>query len=119
MKAVMTKDYESFAYYESDFGPLISQGIAKNSLPSLSSNRSAVVDIRVLMKSTPCAGALTPRETLRLETEQEMRLHTCALCGKRNLYAVKDGLGRWALEVHNKPLPRKTSAHSARKTKAC
>jgi hypothetical protein len=71
--------------------------------------------ITVRMKSTPCPGALAPREILRLETEPEMRLHTCALCGKRNLYAVKDGLGRWAPEVHNKPSPRKTSARSARK----
>jgi hypothetical protein len=69
------------------------------------------------MKSTQCPGALTAREILWLETEQEMRLHTCSLCGKRNLYAVKDGLGMWTLEVHSKPLPRKTSAHSARKTR--
>jgi hypothetical protein len=90
--------------------------MAKNSLYSMPSNRSAVVDITVPMKSSQCPGAFTPGEILRLETEQEMRLHTCALCGKRNLYAVKDALGMWALEAHNKPLPRKTSAHSARKT---
>jgi hypothetical protein len=89
--------------------------MAKMAFLSLQSNRSAIIDIRVLMKSTHCPGALTPREILRLETEQEMRLHTCALCGRRNLYAVKNGLGEWALEVHNKPLPRKKSAHSPRK----
>jgi hypothetical protein len=93
--------------------------MAKIAILSLPSNRSAVVDIRVLMKSTPCPGALTPREIFRLETEQEMRLHTCALCGKRNLYAVKNGSGRWALEAHDKPLARKASVHSARKIGTC
>lgn len=69
------------------------------------------------MKSTHCPGALTALDLLRLETEQEMRLHTCALCGKRNLYAVKDVLGTWTLEEHSKPVPRETSPHPARKTR--
>jgi hypothetical protein len=86
--------------------------MAKNSLLLLPSNRSAIVNITLLMKPIQCPGALAPREILRLETEQEMRLHTCSLCGKRNLYAVKNGLGMWLLEVHNKPSRRETSAHS-------
>jgi hypothetical protein len=69
------------------------------------------------MKSTQCPGALTPREIFRLEIEQEMRLHTCALCGRRNLYATRDGSEGWKPEVHDKPLPRKTAAPSARKTR--
>lgn len=107
---------------ESDLDPLTyicagSSGMGKYGGLPLPSNRSAVIDIRVLMKSTQCLGALTPREILRLEAEEEMRLHTCALCGRRNLYAVKDGLGRWTLEAHSKPLPRKLLAAPARKTR--
>jgi hypothetical protein len=58
------------------------------------------------MKPRQCTGGLPPKEIHFLQEETEMRLYTCALCGKRNLYAVKDGSGKWALEFHNKPLPR-------------
>jgi hypothetical protein len=58
------------------------------------------------MKPKPCIGGLSPKEIQRLEEETELRLHTCAVCGKRNLYAIKDSFGQWVPEPHNEPLPR-------------
>jgi hypothetical protein len=58
------------------------------------------------MKPENCIGGLTPREIEGLEEEPELRLYTCAVCGKRNLYAVKDHLGRWTTEPHHEPSPR-------------
>jgi hypothetical protein len=58
------------------------------------------------MKLKKCVGGLTPREIEGLEEEPELRLHTCAVCGKRNLYALKDNLGRWTTESHDQPSPR-------------
>jgi hypothetical protein len=59
------------------------------------------------MKLKKCVGGLTPREIEGLEEVPELRLHTCAVCGKRNLYALKDNLGRWTTEAHDPPSPRK------------
>jgi hypothetical protein len=58
------------------------------------------------MKPKKCVGGLTPREIEGLEEEPELLLHTCAVCGKRNLYAFKDNLGRWTTEAHDQPSPR-------------
>jgi hypothetical protein len=58
------------------------------------------------MKPKQCTGGLSPEEIQQLEEETELRLHTCAVCGKRNLYAVKDRSGKWAPEPHTEPLPR-------------
>jgi hypothetical protein len=66
------------------------------------------------MKPKQCIGGLTPKEIEALEEEPELRLYTCAVCGKRNLYAVKDSLGRWTPEPHHQPLPR-----MKQKTKNC
>jgi hypothetical protein len=57
------------------------------------------------MKPKQCSGGLSSQEIQQLEEETELRLHTCAVCGKRNLYAVKDSSGGWALEPHTEPLP--------------
>ena len=53
-----------------------------------------------------CIGGLRQEEIQRLGEEAELRLHTCAVCGKRNLYAIRDSLGRWVPEPHNEPVPR-------------
>ncbi len=58
------------------------------------------------MKPQKCVGGLTPTEIGELEEEPELRLYTCAVCGKRNLYALKDNLGRWTTEPHDHPSPR-------------
>ena len=58
------------------------------------------------MKLKKCVGGLTPKEIGGLEEEPELRLYTCAVCGKRNLYALKDNLGRWTTESHDQPSPR-------------
>jgi hypothetical protein len=58
------------------------------------------------MKLKQCIGGLSPEEVQQLEQETELRLHTCAVCGRRNLYAIKDGLGKWVPEPHDEPPPR-------------
>lgn len=58
------------------------------------------------MNSKQCTGGLDPMEIQQLEEETELRLHTCVVCGKRNLYAIKDGSGKWGPEPHTEPLPR-------------
>jgi len=58
------------------------------------------------MKLKQCIGGLSPEEIQQLEGETELRLHTCAVCGKRNLYAIRDNLGKWVPEPHSEPLPR-------------
>jgi hypothetical protein len=58
------------------------------------------------MKPLKCVGGLTPSEILELEGESELRLYTCAVCGKRNLYALKNNLGKWTTEPHDQPSPR-------------
>jgi hypothetical protein len=58
------------------------------------------------MKPKKCVGGLTLKEIEGLEEEPELRLYTCAVCGKRNLYALKDDLGRWTTEPHDEPSPR-------------
>jgi hypothetical protein len=58
------------------------------------------------MKPQKCVGGLTPKEIQELEEEPELRLYTCAVCGKRNLYAVKDNLDEWTTEPHDQPSPR-------------
>jgi hypothetical protein len=62
--------------------------------------------LELSMNPKKCAGGLTPREIGELEEEPELRLYTCAVCGKRNLYALKDNLGRWTTEPHDHPSPR-------------
>jgi hypothetical protein len=58
------------------------------------------------MKLKQCIGGLSPEEIQQLEEETELRLHTCAACGRRNLYAIRDSLGKWVPEPHDEPLPR-------------
>ena len=57
------------------------------------------------MTTDTCTGALSPREILELEADTDLRLYTCAICGKRNLYAVKDSNNAWKPEPHSMPLP--------------
>lgn len=52
----------------------------------------------------PCNGALSHREVKELEEDADLRLYTCGVCGKRNLYAVKDEEGKWVPEPHETPL---------------
>ena len=64
----------------------------------------------VEMETRRCIGGLTAREIHWLEEEDtELRLYTCAVCGKRNLYAVRDSEGKWRPEAHDEPLPRERS----------
>jgi hypothetical protein len=72
----------------------------------LASNQDSKFVPELRMKPKQCTGGLSPKEIQQLEEETELRLHTCAVCGKRNLYAVKDGSGRWAPEPHTEPPPR-------------
>jgi hypothetical protein len=58
------------------------------------------------MKLKQCIGGLSPEEIQHLEEETELRLHTCAVCGRRNLYAIRDSLGKWVPEPHDEPFPR-------------
>ena len=58
------------------------------------------------MKLKECLGGLSPEEIQQLEEETELRLYTCAVCGRRNLYAIRDSRGKWVPEPHNEPLPR-------------
>ena len=58
------------------------------------------------MNPKKCKGGLTPKEIDELDDESELRLYTCAVCGKRNLYALRDDLGRWTTEPHDQPSPR-------------
>jgi hypothetical protein len=58
------------------------------------------------MEANQCPGGLSPNEIVQLEEETVLKLHTCGTCGRRNLYAIKNGAGHWALEPHNKPQPR-------------
>jgi hypothetical protein len=44
-------------------------------------------------KPKQCDGTLTIAEIKTLEEGRDLRLHTCAACGKRNLYLVKDPEG--------------------------
>jgi hypothetical protein len=62
------------------------------------------------MKPKNCEGGLTPKEIEELEEETELRLYTCAVCGKRNLYALRDNLGKWTTEPHEQPSPRRKDA---------
>jgi len=57
------------------------------------------------MKLKQCIGGLSPEEIQQLEEETELRLHTCTVCGRRNLYAIRDSLGKWVPEPHDEPLP--------------
>ena len=57
------------------------------------------------MEARQCDGALTPREIETLEAGTELRLYTCAVCGKRNLYPIK-AAGKWVPEPHRVPMPR-------------
>lgn len=50
-----------------------------------------------------CTAALSLRETQTLAQETELRLYTCAVCGRRNLYPVKSLSGDWTLEPHCVP----------------
>jgi hypothetical protein len=59
------------------------------------------------MKPKKCEGGLTPKEVEELEEETELRLYTCAVCGRRNLYSVRDNLGKWTTEPHEQPSPRR------------
>jgi hypothetical protein len=58
-----------------------------------------------LMEPGQCTGALTPEEIQTLEAGTELRLYTCAVCGKRNLYPIK-AAGKWVPEPHLVPMPR-------------
>jgi hypothetical protein len=58
------------------------------------------------MNPKRCEGGLTPKEIDDLDDETELRLYTCAVCGKRNLYALRDNLGKWTTEPHDQPSPR-------------
>jgi hypothetical protein len=60
----------------------------------------------LLMEPRQCDGALTPGEIQTLEAGTELRLYTCAACGKRNLYPIKDPVGIWGPEPHRVPTPR-------------
>jgi hypothetical protein len=51
-----------------------------------------------------CKGAFTPAENESLGEDTELLLYTCAICGKRNLYPVKDSAGQWAPEPHYVPV---------------
>jgi hypothetical protein len=70
------------------------------------SNQRSTIVPELNMKLKECLGGLSPEEIQQLEEETELRLHTCAVCGRRNLYAIRDGLGKWVPEPHNEPLPR-------------
>jgi hypothetical protein len=58
------------------------------------------------MEPIQCDGALTPAETQALDEGIELALYTCTVCGKRNLYPVKDLGGKWVPEAHRVPMPR-------------
>ncbi len=60
----------------------------------------------VHMKLKQCIGGLSPEEIQQLERETELKLHTCYVCGRRNLYAIRDNLGKWVPEPHDEPIPR-------------
>jgi hypothetical protein len=60
----------------------------------------------IRMEPKQCDGTLTIAEIEPLREERDLRHHTCAACGKRNLYLVKDTEGKWALEPHGVPTPR-------------
>jgi len=61
---------------------------------------------RLTMELRQCIGGLSPEEIQQLEQETELRLHTCVVCGRRNLYAIRNSLGKWVPEPHDEPLPR-------------
>jgi hypothetical protein len=65
------------------------------------------------MQARSCPGALSPKELQELEEDADLRLYTCAVCGKRNLYSIKDRSGRWVPEPHHAPLPAKRKRGSA------
>jgi hypothetical protein len=67
----------------------------------------------ICMQPKQCDGTLTIAESETLEEKRDLRLYTCAACGKRNLYLVKDPEGKWALEPHRVPMPRLLSGDSA------
>jgi hypothetical protein len=73
--------------------------------PSPRAHKSFDPDLSV--KTKQCTGGLSPKELQFLQTESEIRLYTCSFCGKRNLYAVRNGSGNWALELHYEPPPRR------------
>jgi hypothetical protein len=51
--------------------------------------RSIVAGLGSNIEPKSCDGALTPTEIQALEEATEVLLYTCAVCGKRNLYAIK------------------------------
>jgi hypothetical protein len=53
-----------------------------------------------------CDGGLSAEEIKEEQRGTELRLHTCAVCGKRNLYPIRNPGGKWALEPHSPPAPR-------------
>jgi hypothetical protein len=58
------------------------------------------------MGAKHCTGALSAIESQRLGEELDLRLHTCAACGRRNLYPIRDRLKNWELEPHLMPMGR-------------
>jgi hypothetical protein len=70
------------------------------------SNKESTIVPDLNMNLKQCIGGLSPEEIQQLEEETELRLHTCAVCGRRNLYAIRDTLGKWGPEPHDAPLPR-------------
>jgi hypothetical protein len=63
----------------------------------------------MMTQTNMCDGALSPREIKELEEDADLRLYTCGVCGKRNLYAVKDAAGKWVPEPHQAPVPLERS----------
>ena len=70
------------------------------------SNQGSTIVPHFSMKPKQCIGGLSPEEIQQLEQETELRLHTCVVCGRRNLYAIRDSLGKWVPEPHDEPVPR-------------
>jgi hypothetical protein len=68
--------------------------------------RSIVAGPGLNIEPKRCDGALTPTQIQALEEAIELRLYTCAVCGKRNLYPIKTSSGKWQLEPHSVPRPR-------------
>jgi hypothetical protein len=74
------------------------------------SNKGSTIVHDLNMNPKQCIGGLSPEEIQQLDEETELRLHTCAVCGRRNLYAIRDSLGKWGPEPHDEPIPRTTRA---------
>jgi hypothetical protein len=69
------------------------------------------------MEPKQCNGSLTPTEIQTLEEGTELRLYTCAVCGKRNIYPVETPSGKWTPEPHSVPMPRLQQGIKGRNTK--